>query len=252
MVRYATGAVALLLLAGCSGGSTSSPPSPSPPAAPSAASENPPSETSDPAAEAVESVCDELDDEEDDGRSPTEILQDAAAEGDLVVADLRAAVNDECPGRLEDLVTRQSAAREASRPLPSLPPPPSPTPLPENIRRDIFAGVIEENRTAFIDGIAAAHPVDVRSVDLLDFDPATGVLSLAVTSLYSTDDQRTSLAWRLSSALARVFYNVEGDGAYYPQWSLTVDQLTFLCPPETMRAVEDSRQTREQWEAACV
>lgn len=125
--------------------------------------------------------------------------------------------------------------------------------------------VLGEERLYLAEAIEGAFEFGVQSVDRVIVDPASRTVAISVTSVWSTTEYRTDLAWEIYRALARTLYSTTLDqGKIAPQivglwesWGgptieLVVDDLAVLCQPDFLRGMVDLTVDRQDWERDCV
>ncbi len=121
--------------------------------------------------------------------------------------------------------------------------------LTEENYRVIFSMAFEPTRREYVSYLN--NKLIVKSVDFLEYDPLTNLLTLDVTPTFDFDLGVRDDAWELTRDLSGL-WNLEGDGVWLgPIWKIVISTATYQCSPETMRSLLDARLSRQQWEAQC-
>jgi hypothetical protein len=122
--------------------------------------------------------------------------------------------------------------------------------LTEEVWRGIFAGVFDGQRSDFISILNDKFIVE--SVDFLEYDESTNLLTLDVTPAFDFDAGVRDDAWELTRDFAPLWESIdEGNVWPGPIVKIVISTATYQCPPETMRSLFEARLSRQQWEAQC-
>lgn len=138
-----------------------------------------------------------------------------------------------------DTRTRQTAA-----PIPV-------TGTPEQAR-EAFASIFENGRTPLASILGDDR--NVRSLDRFDFDVAAGVVTLGITSMWTTTAERADGAWELTRAVAELYKRGGGQWwqeAYVPSFRLINSGQSHTCTGDLMVQFGNEEQGRPAWEASC-
>lgn len=125
----------------------------------------------------------------------------------------------------------------------------------EDVRESIMPFVFESSRADTI-GILADLFI-VESVDLYDYDPATGTVTLEATPGYSSEDRRRDSAWELYRLFGMGLYGGEGDAwlvedpPFAPNLVISLASVRYECDGPTMRRIPEARLSRTQFEEEC-
>jgi hypothetical protein len=92
----------------------------------------------------------------------------------------------------------------------------------------------------------------VETVDVINWDPATATLRIAVTSGFNTEEYRDEVAWAIASSLGAQYWGPDGElrndaGTVKPGLSLQVDSTTYVAPYDLMAAIGDVNISSTDW-----
>jgi hypothetical protein len=123
----------------------------------------------------------------------------------------------------------------------------------EASQRALYSAAFDSQRSALVSILNDKFIVE--SVDFLEYDPLTDVLTLDVTPAFNFDAGVRDDAWELTREFAPLWdisWVTENLDVWPgPTWRVVISTATYQCPPEAMFALVDARLSRQQWEAQC-
>jgi hypothetical protein len=125
----------------------------------------------------------------------------------------------------------------------------------EDVREAVMPFVFESSRADIIRIVADLFIVE--SVDLYDYDPATGTVTLEATPTYSSEDRRRESAWELYRLFGMGLYGGDSDAwlvdnpQFAPNLAISLASVRYECDGPTMRRIPEARLSRSQFEAEC-
>lgn len=176
---------------------------------------------------------------------------------------IMAIVTNEADTKADEVATNVTVANQTASSEPAPPTAEASTPgasaettfAPLSVEQvqQVFTFVFDNQRGDII-SIVEDDPL-IETVDVLDYDENTGVISLEVTPLFDIDDGVRDDAWNLTRAFG-AFYMAGGPWVNTePPWSPTLDikvsSAHYTCSGDQLQQVADSRFSRDDWEAGC-
>lgn len=117
-----------------------------------------------------------------------------------------------------------------------------------------FALYFDDIRIELADAIAG-DAREFESVDQINYDPNSNVVSVAATTSFNGVEYSDDGAWTAFRGLA-LFYDDEGWRQYSPAIAMTVagsrdGTQTYACSGDFMMRLHDRQAARADWESAC-
>ena len=125
----------------------------------------------------------------------------------------------------------------------------------EDVRQVVMTLVFASSRTDIIRIVTDLFSVE--SVDLYDYDPETGTVTLEATPTSRLEDRHRDAAWELYRLFGMGLYGGDGDAwlvedpPFAPNLRITLASVRYECDGPTMRRIPVARLSRAQFEEEC-
>jgi hypothetical protein len=125
------------------------------------------------------------------------------------------------------------------------------TGTPEGARA-AFASIFENGKTPLASILGDDR--NVKTLDRFDYDAAAGIVTLGITSVWTSTVDQTTGAWELTRAVAELYKPDRGrwwQEAFVPTFRLINSGQSRTCTGALMVQLTEGTADRTAWEASC-
>lgn len=121
----------------------------------------------------------------------------------------------------------------------------------DDVRAFVFPAVFDTTRDGVLDILNSDYVVE--SVDRYEYDPDSGAVLLDITPAFDFDEGVRDDAWEVMRAMSAFWADTWYDPSsnWSPSLDVSISTAQYRCTGDQMRAMEDARFSRTDWEANC-